>query len=360
MSEQPSGPSPQAMWNENYTPEVVTGRDCEWAAWLYKQYGRKSTFLFWDTVRDLMLAGFCLCLFIGCSSTPKFQVEAIAPELFTVSVASMTAKQDDTLTAVKENTTAIEKIVTKINSLEEAILETRQAVGTTQLQLEAAVVSQSQREEVILQESGAAKSGDRTASDASDVAADTYPAENANVSHTSQQDVAEAGDVPLYVSVTNFCRPCNQLKRDWKAGKLKGFNVTFCVETETHRQQLIAENIPAERVVVDTWNGTPFPAIRHRSKDSASGWVAKIPHGYGPQVLHELRRDLLGINGEGIEYEYPQTSTGGEPVGSIFPYRADGEIRGKQDALRFVSWWSPRSWRKNFVSRAGGSSGAYP
>jgi hypothetical protein len=45
-------------WNEKYVVEQVTGHDCEWAAWLYSQYGTKSTFLFWDTVRDLMLAGF--------------------------------------------------------------------------------------------------------------------------------------------------------------------------------------------------------------------------------------------------------------------------------------------------------------
>ena len=301
------------------------------------------TITYYQILRQLMLAGFCLLFLIGCSSTPKFQVEAIAPELFTVSVASMTAKQDDTLTAVKANTTAIEKIVTKINSLEGAILETRQAVGTTQLQLEASLVQSKSEpgEEAIKSE-------------------DTSPDNTAHDSQIAQGSGAESGDVPLYVSVTNFCRPCNQLKRDWKAGKLKGFDVTFCVETETHQQQLIAEDIPADRVIVDTWNGTPFPAIRYRSNDSASGWVAKLPHGYGPQVLHELRRDLLGINGEGIEYEYPQTSTGGEPVGSIFPYRADGEVRRKQDALRSVSWWTPRGWRQNFVSRAGGSSYAYP
>ena len=288
-----------------------------------------------------------LILLAGCSvgqSVPK----AATPELTAWQLSLRSADQaileqtTEATSVLKANTATLESIAAKIESLE------------------AAVVSQSQREEVILQENGTAKSGDRTTSDGSDVAADTSPADNANVSHPLQQDVAEAGDVPLYVSVTNFCRPCNQLKRDWKAGKLKGFDVTFCVETETHRQQLIAENIPAERVVVDTWNGTPFPAIRYRSKDSASGWVAKLPHAYGPQVLHELRRDLLGINGEGIEYEYPQTSTGGEPVGSIFPYRADGEVRRQSNALRSVSWWSPRSWRQNFVSRAGGSSYAYP
>jgi hypothetical protein len=50
--------SMHVRWNEKYVVEEVTGKDCEWAAWLYSQYGRRSTFLFWDTVRDLMLAGF--------------------------------------------------------------------------------------------------------------------------------------------------------------------------------------------------------------------------------------------------------------------------------------------------------------
>ena len=268
-----------------------------------------------------------LLLLVGCTTQAACpSPERSAFELSLRSADEAILEQTTEATSVlKANTATLEGIAAKIESMEASLVSSQSDLG----------------KEVIKSE-------------------DTSPADNANDSQPVTRSVAEAGDVPLFVSVTNFCRPCNQFKRDWKAGKLKGFDVTFCVETETHQQQLIAENIPADRVIVDTWNGTPFPAIRYQSKEHATGWVAKLPHGYGPQVLHELRRDLLGINGEGIEYEYPQTSTGGEPVGSIFPYRADGEVRRQSNALRSVSWWTPRGWRQNFVSRQSGFSGAYP
>lgn len=140
---------------------------------------------------------------------------------------------------------------------------------------------------------------------------DTSPDKNANDSHPANGIVAESGDVPIFVSVAPFCRPCEALKKDYLAGKLKGFDVKFCVQTEAHRDKLIADGIPADRVVIEAYDASPFPAIRYKSSESVTGWKWHTPRGYGPRVLMELRSTLLG---EETPYavDFPQTFT--EPV----------------------------------------------
>lgn len=311
----------------------------------------------------LLMAGFCLALLIGCTTSTACP----SPELSAFQQSLRTADRE-----ILEQTT---KVVSGISENTVALSEIKEKIDGIAAQLEAAQVSSQSDsgKEVIKSE-------------------DTSPDNTAHDSQLAQGSGAESGDVPVYVSVTTFCRPCNQIKKDWKAGKLKGFDVKFCVETETHRQQLIAEDIPADRVIVDTWNGTPFPAIRHPSKDSASGWVVKVPHGYGPEVLHDLRRDLLGINGEGIEQTFPQTSTPMQSHGDLVSLHnslhgggnwtwpgdlathlmqshgvdlngtatsgTNNQVGRQQNAVRLVSRWSTRGWRQNFVSRQSCPSGA--
>lgn len=269
---------------------------------------------YWRTVRDLMLAGFCLLFFLGCASTPKFEVEAITPAVFEVSVNAMQSKQDDTLAAIKENTAAIEKIVVKVNSLEGAILETRQAVGTTQLQLEAAQVSsQSEPGKEVIKS-----------------VADTSPDNTAHDSQIAQGSGAESGDVPLFVSVTRFCQPCNMVKRDFLKGKLKGFAVTFCTQTEQHRDELIAEGIPAENVIVqDIPVAKGYPAIRYPSSESVTGWRWHNTPSYGPRVLMELRATLLG---EKTPVEYPQTF--------VEPIQSHGDLVSLHNTLHGGGQWT--------------------
>ena len=257
-----------------------TRYDCEHVAQWYR-LGYEHTEAFCITLRQLMLAGFCLSFFIGCSTTPKFTVETVTDQ-FTVTVEGFAAKQDDTITAVKENTEAINKIVVKVQSLEGAILDTRKTMEASLVKSETV-----NGQEVIKSE-------------------DTSPDKNANDSHAANGIVAESGDVPLFVSVAPFCQPCERLKRDYLAGKLDGFDVKFCVQTEAHRDKLIADGIPADRVIVEAYNATPFPAIRYRSSESTTGWKWHVPRGYGPRTLMELRSTLLG---EEMPYavEFPQT-----------------------------------------------------
>ncbi len=239
-----------------------------------------------------------LIILCGCQAAGDLDTAAFLADIDRLN-APIVSKLDMTQKAIEVNTESVrnveksvERIEKSVESLQASILETRQAVGTTQLQLESSLVSSQSDpgKEVIKSE-------------------DTSPDKNANDSQLAKRSVAESGDVPLFVSVTSFCRPCNQIKRDWKAGKLKGFKITWCVTADTHKDGLIADGIPVESIVVDTWQPADgFPAIRYPSTDSPTGWAVFNPHGYGALVLHDLRRDLLGVEAEGVEQVFPQAA----------------------------------------------------
>jgi hypothetical protein len=121
----------EVRWNEKHIVPVVTGKDCEWASWLWSQYGRKNTFLFWDSVRDLMLAGFCLLMLVGCGSSQAEivspEVQARASELSALLTSSKTVetKSDEILKAVESNTTALAAIKGQIDSLEASVVSSK-------------------------------------------------------------------------------------------------------------------------------------------------------------------------------------------------------------------------------------------
>ena len=267
-----------------------------------------------------------LCL-VGCGvaqSAPK----AATPELTAWQLSLRSADQaileqtTEATSVLKANTATLESIAAKIESMEASLVSSQSDLG----------------KEVVK-------------------SADTSPAENANVSHPLQQDVAEAGDVPLserpywengqfYLQMWSgrYCGPCLVMKPHVVAmGKKYGMpvDVKYIEETTSDEQQ-------KSRIGTDG-NGVPQLLLCKNGKE-----IDRLVAGKNRQQIDEwLAKYATAV-------EYPQTSTGGEPVGSIFPYRADGEVRRQSNALRSVSWWSPRGWRQNFVSRAGGSSGAYP
>jgi hypothetical protein len=127
----------EIRWNEQHIVPSVTGKDCEWASWLYSRYGRKNTFLFWDSVRDLMLAGFCCLIMIGCGSA-----EVVSPEVakraeelsapFVKQIEQQTQTLDTTLfevreihDEVKQNTTALAAIKSQIDTLEASVVSSK-------------------------------------------------------------------------------------------------------------------------------------------------------------------------------------------------------------------------------------------
>ena len=100
----------------------VTGEDV--ACWSDKrQYIESSNQCgFWATLGQLLLAGFCCLLMVGCGTTelPSPEVSARAAELSAVLTSSKTVetKSDEILKAVESNTTALAAIKSQIDALQ--------------------------------------------------------------------------------------------------------------------------------------------------------------------------------------------------------------------------------------------------
>ena len=209
------------------------GFDCETVA----EHGWRITSWSPDSwghmIYQLMLAGFCLTFIVGCADSPQFAVEAITPNAFTVTVEGFVAKQDETLSTVKANTTALQEIKQSINTLEASLVNSEAANSQE-------VISES----------------------------DTESSKNANDSHTRNTVVAEEDSVPLIVTYADFhCPPCERLKADIEAGKFDGFEIT--VDTE--------------------WKPKSYPAIRYPWQ-TETGWA--VEYGYDSGMADRLRAKL--------------------------------------------------------------------
>jgi hypothetical protein len=79
--------------------------------------------------------------------------------------------------------------------------------------------------------------------------------------------------VVLLVNTTFGCEPCERMKADHAAGKLKGFDVEFLPPGESFEGQ------------------KTNPAIRYKTPLSKTGWAVR--YGYGPTQLQWLRDNLL-------------------------------------------------------------------
>jgi len=247
------------------------------------------------------MAGFCLTLLIGCTTSTACP----SPELSAFQQSLRTADRE-----ILEQTT---KVVSGISENTVALSEIKEKIDGIAAQLEAAQVQSKSEpgEEAIKSE-------------------DTSADKTANDSQTATRSVAESAEVPLFVSVTRFCQPCNMVKRDFLKGKLKGFRVTFCTQTEQHRDELIAEGIPAENVIVqDIPVANGFPAIRYPSAESVTGWRWHNTPSYGPRVLMELRATLLG---ERTPVEYPQTF--------VEPMPSHGDLVSLHNSLHGGGQWT--------------------
>jgi hypothetical protein len=74
--------------------------------------------------------------------------------------------------------------------------------------------------------------------------------------------------VPLFVSTTVLCAPCERLKRDHAAGMFDGFNVQFS----------------------NDWAPRSYPAIRYPTKASSTGWA--VLYGYDGQPTIDRLKEL--------------------------------------------------------------------
>jgi hypothetical protein len=251
-----------------------------------------------------------------------------------ISGETIVAKQDESLTILKENTTALAAIKDQIDTLKASQVESETDNGI----------------------GGDLESGC------------TSPDENANDSHPVTPAVAESGDVPLFVCSTANCSPCKRLWRDVDDGKLDGFDVRKAPPFDGLKS---------------------YPAIRFKNPDSDTGW--SVVYGYDEETRLWLRAKLLGekavasnrvtyspaamSHGEmvalhnqlhgGGQWTWPGdlskhlqsvhgvVMNGGEqPVsGSFFPVQGQSTVVNSRSAVRSNSWGSRFVGRSRTLSR---------
>lgn len=353
------------QWNEKHFIDDITGEDCQWAAWLFVVYGTQNCGRFWGTVRDLMLAGFCLLFFVGCSSTPKFTVETITPDQFTVTVEGFTAKQDDTITAVKANTEAIEKIVVKVQSLEGAILETRESLEASLVKSEAA------NSQEVIQESKAEPS-DKNANDSQP--AHGIVAESEGSVSSDEPSAVPIGKPYLQVWSASWCVYC---PATMQAAQIvaKEFGINCHPMKDKPKEVVEACQITAYPTITLCRDGVQFARLEAaQDKDSIRKWLreqglnpvefpqAKATPQTTTQNLVELHNSLHG----GGYWSWPGDlaehlrNTHGVMVDGAGPYYSGNQVVSSRNVVRSVSRGPVVNWRSRSVSRASCPSGTCP
>ena len=276
---------------------------------------------FYQTLRDLLLAGFCLLFLIGCSNPATEAWQLALREADSAILSTATETRD----VVRENTTALQEIKESIDTLEASLVNSEAANSQE-------VISES----------------------------DTESSKNANDSHTRNTVVAEEDSVPLIVTYADFhCPPCERLKADIEADKFAGFTVT----------------------VDNDWKPKSYPAIRYPWQ-TETGWA--VEYGYDSGMADRLRAKLMPKKAQAValspmsqqemidlhnslhgggQWTWPGdlethlrtthgVNTGGAPVGAIFPNQSNNRVIRSRSPVRFVSWWPFGNRRSNFVSRS--------
>ena len=278
---------------------------------------------FYNTLRLLLSAGFCLLIAIGCTEHPLSSIRGDVTALksaLRISGETIVAKQDESLGILKENTTALAAIKDQIDNLK-------------------ASQSQSETDNGI---------GGDLESDPSP-AADAVVNESRGSSPGSQPVAVPA--VELFVCSTASCAPCKRMWRDVDDGKLEGFIVSKAPSFDGMKS---------------------YPAIRFADTESNTGW--SVVYGYDEQTRLWLRAKLLGekavasrVVGEPVAMSHSEmvaihnrlhgggswtwpgdlathlvathgVATGGAPLtGAFFPIQGQAAITNSRSTVRSVS-----------------------
>ncbi len=274
-----------------------------------------------------------LLILAGCSTSqpsPTAWQQALR-----ISGETIVAKQDESLTILRENTTALAAIKSQIDTLKASQSQSEPGNGK-ECDLES---DPPQNTDTVVNDSHAASPG--------------------------TQPVAVSA-VELFVCSTASCAPCKRMWRDVDDGKLEGFLVT---------------KVPA-------FDGLKsYPAIRFANPDSDTGW--SVIYGYDEDTRLWLRARLLGeqpvassriecypvamshsemkalhdqLHGGG-SWTWPGNlathlatthgvSTGGAPLtGAIFQVHGQSGIQSSRSFVRSNSWGSRFVGRASYTAR---------
>jgi len=235
-----------------------------------------------------------ICLLAGCSQEPSAWQQAMR-----MTSEEVVTKQDESITILKANTTALTAIKSQVDGLVESTTETR-------VKLEALVVK-----------SEAPKAEEEVIKSALEPQQD----KPANQSQPSIP-VASPAAVRLFVTHAPFaCPPCERLKRAVESGEFTGFDV----------------------VDADDFAGLrSYPAIRFETPTTTTGWG--VVYGYDSNTIPKLRALTQG--------------TSAPVTGAIFPLQAANTVTSSRTAFRSVSRWIGFNRGSRFTTRSSCSSGS--
>jgi hypothetical protein len=270
-------------------------------------------------------------LFVGCSDSPELAKMRAAIEAGSDAV---TAKQDESLTILKDNTAALQSLAGQIDTLEASLVKSEpQQLGGDPVALE--------------------------------------PQEPAKESKSAPLSVVSAPAVSLHVTYADFhCPPCDALKAAVNRGEFAGFAI---IESQ------------------------PFPGLKSypaiRFQDASGQW--KVIYGFDGSTVGTLHRltgtnqfvsqpritnpivshsDLVSLHNQlhgGGQWTWPGdlathlreshgVQTGGQPVGAIFPVQRHSAIVSARTTFRPVSQGSRFVGRSRVAFRKSCPAGGCP
>jgi len=241
----------------------------------------------------IFVFGCCL----GCGLTDDPDMRELKSSL-RITGEEVVAKQDESLTILRENTNALAAIKSQVESLAS---ETREATDT----LEASLVKSNPNGKE------------------SDPASAVEPQEVAKANPSqSSQPVASPPAVRLFVSHAPFhCPPCERLKTAVANGEFEGFEV---------------EDSP------DFAGLRSYPAIRFETPQTSTGWG--VVYGYDSSTIPTLQAITQG--------------TSAPTTGAIFPVQAANTVTSSRSSFRSFSRWLGFGGRSRTSARSSCSSGS--
>jgi hypothetical protein len=283
--------------------ETITKEDVEFTMCQIRYFGRKLG-SYSSLIRDLMLAGFCMLIMLGCGEgrniskpSPEIQAQAkIYSTSFSREVAAIekidtvTTKQDALLTQVdsfaSKSLELNQVIVDKLTELNGSILETRRALGTMKASLANPQAQQS--------------GGDPAARE---------PQETERKSQTTPLLSDSPPAVRLFVTSSEQapdpfpCAPCERMLEAIEAGKFAGFEIVWTAPFDGQQG---------------------YPATRFRSRTSPTGW--RVIYGFDDSTIAQIKANIDGLARSEVMT--------GPLTGAFFQYPKDSAILSQRSDLR--------------------------
>jgi hypothetical protein len=320
--------------------ETITKEDVEFTMSQIRFFGRKLG-SYSSLIRDLMLAGFCMLIMLGCGDEPSIEIKARAAELssgFRKQAEAITTKQDESL-----------KLLAQVNSRVGDLLL---AADATKGQIETLKASLANPQ---AQQPG----GDPAAPE---------PQEIERKSQTTPLLSDSPPAVRLYVSHSMpINREGQQLEAAIKAGELAGFEVSYSPRFDGQTQypgiRFQSPSSTGWRVVYG-FNATTLPFIRHVL--TTTNTIVSQPRNTNPVVP---QADLVSMHNQlhgGGQWTWPGDlathlqTVHGVNLNGVSSNHGTSQFARQQSAVRPVSRGSSRNWRPSYQARSSCPSGGCP